>query len=146
MQKASAKVSQANRQPASALFLGIVLLTLLIAGSACNQSARPDASTPNSSAAAAPDESKALVGQWRNVNGTWRFQANGTFWYMGGTTIQVNPSAVTVPTTESLAGTYQVHGTNLHLTLKQHTPGEQDSIFQIDGRKLTIDGVEYEQQ
>ena len=80
------------------------------------------------------------------MDGTWRFQADGSFWFMGGTTIQANPSGFSVPKTESLAGTYQVHGANLHLTLKQHTPPERDCTLQIDGRKLTIGGVEYEQQ
>jgi hypothetical protein len=86
------------------------------------------------------------VGQWRNPDGTWRFQADGTFWFMGGTTIQANPSGLAVPKTEMLQGTYQVRGEKLHLTLKQRTPSERESTFQIDGRKLTIDGTVYEQQ
>lgn len=121
----------------------IALLTLLLGGSACNRPTSPDATAPNSAAQATKPPP---VGQWRNPDGTWRFEANGTFWYMGGTTIQANPSGLAVPRTEVLQGTYQARGTNLHFTLKQHTPGEKDSTFQIDGRKLTIDGREYEQQ
>jgi hypothetical protein len=41
-------------------------IALLLVNSACNRSAQPDASAPP-----APDESKALVGQWRNMDGTW---------------------------------------------------------------------------
>jgi len=67
---------------------------------------------------------------------------------MGGTTIQANPSGpsgLNVPKTEVLQGTYLVRGAKLHLALKP-TPGERESTFQIDGRKLTIDGTVYEQQ
>lgn len=127
--------------------LHIALLALLLGGGACNRPASPDVAAPTSPAPAAPASAPALVGQWRNANGTWRFQANGTFWFMGGTTIQANPrSSLDLPKTESLQGTYQVRGAKLHLTLKQRTPGERESTFQIDGRKLTIDGVVYEQQ
>lgn len=125
----------------------IALLALMLGGGACNRSAPPDVAAPTSPAPAAPALAPALVGQWRNANGTWRFQANGTFWFMGGTTIQANPrSSLDLPKTETLQGTYQVRGAKLHLTLKQRTPSERESTFQIDGRKLTIDGVVYEQQ
>ena len=80
--------------------LTLLGIALLLVNSACNRSAQPDASAPP-----APDESKALVGQWRNMDGTWRFQADGIFWFMGGTTIQANPSGLSVPKTESLSGT-----------------------------------------
>ena len=126
--------------------LRIALLALLLGGGACNRSDSSDAAAPTSPAPAAPASASALVGQWRNVKGTWRFKADGTFWFMGGTTIEARPSAVNVPRTEVLQGTYKVRGEKLHLTLKGPPPGEQDSTFQIDGRKLTIDGVEYEQQ
>jgi hypothetical protein len=135
-----------SRKTSSAHYLTIpriALLALPLGVGACNRSAPPDAATIT---APAPAASSALVGQWRNMDGTWRFQADGTFWFMGGTTIQENPSGLAVPRTESLAGTYQVSGEKLHLTLKQGTPSERESTFQIDGRKLTIDGVVYDQQ
>jgi hypothetical protein len=80
------------------------------------------------------------------MNGTWRFQADGSFWFDGGTTIQMNPSGMNIPRSKVLQGTYEAHGTNLHLMLKQHTPNEQESTFQIDGQKLTIDGEVYDKQ
>ena len=127
-------------------FLRIALLALLLNGIGCDRSAPPNVATSTAPASAAPAATSALVGQWRNPNGTWRFQANGTFWFMGGTTIQANPSGLAVPTSETLQGTYQVRETKLHLTLKGPPPGERECAFQIDGRKLTIDGIEYEQQ
>jgi hypothetical protein len=126
--------------------LRISLLALLLGSGACNRSAPLDAAVPTSPAPVVPASASALVGQWRNANGTWRFQANGTFWFMGGTTIQANLSSLDAPKSEVLQGTYQVHGAKLHLKLKQQTPSERESTFQIDGRKLTIDGIVYEQQ
>jgi hypothetical protein len=63
---------------------------------------------------------------------------------MGGTTIHANRTYIDVPRTESLQGTYQVRGTNLHFTLKYPPPAEKISPFQIDGQKLTIDGKVYD--
>src|SRR5262249_37094030 len=82
--------------------LRIAPLVLLLGTSACTRSAPPDAAARTSPAPAASAGAQALVGQWRNANGTWRFQANGTFWFMGGTTIQANPSGLNVPRTETL--------------------------------------------
>ena len=128
------------------ILLRIILLALLLGGSACNRATSPDASAPNSSAPAAPTASP-LVGQWRNMEGTWRFEPWGAFWFNGGTTVQTFPgSGVTTSRTKILQGKYEVHGTNLHLILKQHTPDVQESTFQIDGQKLTIDGVVYDKQ
>ena len=125
----------------------IALLALLLGGGACNRPAPPDVDASASPAPAAPAAAPSLVGQWRNAKGTWRFQANGTFWFMGSTTKRAKPLySMDVPKIETLEGTYQVRGAKLHLTLKQRTPGERESTIQIDGRKLTIDGVVYEQQ
>jgi hypothetical protein len=118
----------------------IAMLALLLGFGACHRT------LPGVAASAAPAAAPALVGQWRNSNGAWRFQANGTFWFMGGTTIEAKPSTLAMPKTETLQGTYQVRGAKLHLDLKQHTPSERESTFQIDGRKLTIDGVVYDEQ
>jgi hypothetical protein len=124
--------------------LRLALLTLLLFGGACNR--EPEVAAPAFTAPDAPAAASALVGQWRNVKGTWRFKDDGTFWYLGGTTIEMTPSVMNVPRTEQLSGTYQVRGAKLQLTLKGPPPGGQESTFQIDGRKLTIDGKEYERQ
>jgi len=124
----------------------LLCIVLLFCNGACNRSAPPEVTAASSPAPVTPALAPALVGQWRNPDGTWRFQANGTFWFMGGTTIQANPSGFAVPKTETLQGTYQVRGEKLHLTLKQRTPSERESAFQIDGRMLTIDGIVYKQQ
>src|SRR5262245_50230832 len=102
--------------------LHIALLALVLGAGGCNRSAPPDVAARSSPAPAAPAPASALVGQWRNVNGTWRFQADGTFWFMGGTTIQANPSGLAVPRTETLQGRYEVRGAKLHFKLKQRTP------------------------
>jgi hypothetical protein len=77
-------------------FLRTVLLGLFLAAAGCN---RPAANAPGASATAAadPEAAGALVGQYRNVNGTWRFQANGRFSFTGGTTVQANRIYVDVP-------------------------------------------------
>ena len=126
-------------------FLLTVLLGLFLAAAGCN---RPAANAPGASATAAadPEAAAALVGQYRNVNGTWRFQANGRFSFTGGTTVQANRIYVDVPRTEVLQGTYEVRGTTLHFTLKQRPPNERDMSYQLEGRRLTIDGDVYERQ
>ena len=134
----------------SLLRIALLALLLLLGVGACNRPApSPAGATPNTPAPPNPAAASALVGQWRNEKGTWRFQANGTFWFMGGTTItiQANPAIPNVPRTESLQGTYEIRGANtLHLTLKYGKPNERELPFEIDGRKLTIDGKVYEQQ
>jgi len=129
----------------SVSFVRIVLLGLFLAAAGCN---RPGANAPGANAPAAADleAAAALVGQYRNVKGTWRFQANGRFSFTGGTTVQANLTYVDVPRTEVLQGTYEVRGTKLHFTLKQRPPNEREMAYQLEGRKLTIDGSVYERQ
>jgi hypothetical protein len=125
----------------------IALLALLFVVGACDRPNPSGGAAPSSPAPVTPAPASALIGQWRNARGTWRFQANGTFWFMGGTTIQANlPPGLNVPRTEQFHGTYEIRGAKLHLTLQQRKPVERDSAFQIDGRKLTIDGTVYDRQ
>ena len=121
------------------LLLGLLAL---LGGAGCNKPAEVSArGTPEPAAPPAP-----IVGQWRNMQGTWHFEAK-TFWFNGGTTIQTFPgTGVTTSRSKVLSGTYQAHGTNLHLMLKQRTPDVQESTFQIDGQQLTIDGEVYKKQ
>jgi len=129
----------------SLTLLHIALLALLLGGSGCDQSSSP-AATPVAAKPAAPAPPPGLVGQFRNMEGTWRFSADGTFWFIGGTTIQQNPTGVAIPRSEQLSGKYEARGDKLHFKLKQHTPDEKDVTFQIDGDKLTIDGIVYNRQ